>query len=117
MSEVPSMLSSVQILAKLDQAMAESGLTKRKTAREPLPLLREMISDWYASYGVAREGISDAAALKQLAQQKTVKELKEALRTMYEDVVNISTSNGSLTPAVRQQLEQEHKRLSRLLDL
>lgn len=117
MAENPPVPTSLQMLERINAALAESGLQDARTVRDPLPLFRELLEDWYLSQDVPQtdgDGRDDQAMVWLLERQTAV-ELQAALRDIFNEAIQLSNAHGTLSIWTRRELDQELRRLQQLV--
>lgn len=117
MAENPPVPTSLQMLERINAALAESGLQDARTVRDPLPLFRELLEDWYLSQDVPQtDGDGrDEQAMVWLLEQQTAVELQAALRDIFNEAIQLSNAHGTLSIWTRRELDQELRRLQQLV--
>ncbi len=112
-SPVPTPL---QMLARVNEALAESGLQEHKAAREPLPLFRELLLDWFLCQDIPEGELSDDTIIAELLQRLSAVEIQAALRGIFEEAIQLSSAHGTLSVWTRRELDQELRRLQSLIE-
>ncbi len=117
MAEIPPVPTSLQMLERINAALAESGLQDARTVRDPLPLFRELLEDWYLSQDVPQtDGDGrDEQAMVWLSERQTAVELQAALRDIFNEAIQLSNAHGTLSIWTRRELDQELRRLQQLV--
>lgn len=117
MAENPPVPTSLQMLERINAALADSGLQDPRTVRDPLPLFRELLEDWYLSQDVPQtDGDGrDEQAMVWLLEQQTAVELQAALRDIFNEAIQLSNAHGTLSIWTRRELDQELRRLQQLV--
>lgn len=111
-SEKPPLSS--EVLAQINAALTAAGLD-RKPDREPLPLFKQLLSDWLYSHRID-ENLKEIDQIKQLLAGLDAGRIKKALNTIYTDALALSTAQGTLTIWTRRELDTEYQRLQNLVD-
>lgn len=117
MAEIPPVPTSLQMLERINAALADSGLQDARTVRDPLPLFRELLEDWYLSQDLPQtdgDGRDDQAMVWLLERQTAV-ELQAALRDIFNEAIQLSNAHGTLSIWTRRELDQELRRLQQLV--
>ncbi|UZK02789.1 hypothetical protein [Venatoribacter cucullus] len=116
MADIPPVPTSMQMLARINEALAESGLSEPKTVRDPLPLFRELLQDWYLCQELPAGEYTDEQAIASLLEQQTAVELQAALRGIFNEAMQLSNAHGTLSIWTRRELDQELRRLQSLVE-
>lgn len=109
-------LSPQQMLARVNEALAEAGLNEHKAVRDPLPLFRELLLDWYACQDLQTADLSDDDAIRLLLQTMSPVELQASLRNIFEEAIQLSSAHGTLSVWTRRELDHELRRLQSLIE-
>ena len=109
-------LSPQQMLARVNEALAEAGLNEHKAVRDPLPLFRELLLDWYACQDLQAADLSDDDAIRLLLQTMSPVELQASLRSIFEEAIQLSSAHGTLSVWTRRELDHELRRLQSLIE-
>lgn len=117
MAEIPPVPTSLQMLERINAALADSGLQDARTVRDPLPLFRELLEDWYLSQDLPQtDGDGrDGQAMVWLLERQTAVELQAALRDIFNEAIQLSNAHGTLSIWTRRELDQELRRLQQLV--
>lgn len=107
-NEIPSPL---QMLAKVNEALESSGLKQYKTEREPLPLFRQLLTDWLVSQGFSEAETGVAAGLETLLCRLPEGSVREALQRLQREALQLSRAHQRLNDWNQRELENEYNRL------
>lgn len=116
MTNKPPVPSPMEMLARVNEALAESGLQSHKAPRDPLPLFRELLLDWYACQDLPAGQLSDEQAVALLLQSQSAVELQAAVRGVFEEAIQLSSAHGTLSVWTRRELDQDVRRLQNLIE-
>ncbi|MAD46225.1 MAG: hypothetical protein CMI02_06395 [Oceanospirillaceae bacterium] len=106
--------SPLEVLARIDQALENSGLKTVKTEREPLPLFRQLLSEWQLDHGAGDvDWTGDLSALLTL---NTLSELRHTVRRCYQEACQLSRAHGRLTQWNQKELEKEYDAIVQHID-
>lgn len=122
MSAEPSAPSPLQVLARVNRALEDAGLTGDRAQREPLPLFNELLQEWFVCQNLKEQQLEWDVALPLLLQGITATELSESVRAVFEETLQLCRAHGTLNVWTRRELEgrfrslladieQEHQRL------
>lgn len=106
--------SPAHILAKINAALAESGLKHHKAVREPLPLFRYLLQEWYSN--LEMENASEEAIFFALIEKHHIAEVQANLRSIFNEAINLSSAHGTLSAWTRKEIDQEMRRMQGLLE-
>lgn len=107
-NEIPSPL---QMLAKVNEALESSGLKQHKTEREPLPLFRQLLTDWLVSQGFSEAEIGVAAGPEALLCRLPEGSVREALHRLHREALQLSRAHQRLNDWSQRELENDYNRL------
>ena len=90
--------SPLEVLARIDAALENSGLKTLKAEREPVPLFRQLLSEWLMEQGVENaDRVEWCGDLSALLQHHRLSELRNSVRKCYQETCQLSRAHGRLT--------------------
>ncbi|PHS66176.1 MAG: hypothetical protein COB09_01545 [Thalassobium sp.] len=111
MSAEPSAPSPLQVLARVNRALEDAGLTDNRAQREPLPLFNELLRDWFVCQDLNEQQLEWNVALPLLLQTITAMELSESVRAVFEETLQLCRAHGTLSIWTRRELESRFRSL------
>lgn len=115
MAKKPTLTPSTQILARLNAALEESGLSEHGAVRDPLPLFRQLWQEWLLNHDIDNT-INDDDAIGEVLKVKSAVALQSMLRSIFEETVQLSSAHGTLSVWTRRELDQELRRLQAVIE-
>ncbi|UXD86594.1 hypothetical protein [Thalassolituus hydrocarboniclasticus] len=111
MSAEPSAPSPLQVLARVNRALEDAGLSETRAQREPLPLFSELLNDWFVCQNLNEQQLEWSVALPLLLHTMTAVELSESIRTVFEETLQLSRAHGTLSVWTHRDLENRFRSL------
>jgi hypothetical protein len=111
MSAEPSAPSPLQVLARVNRALEDAGLSDNRAQREPLPLFTELLNDWFVCQDLNEQQMEWSIALPLLLQTMTALELSESIRSVFEETLQLCRAHGTLSVWTRRELESRFRSL------
>lgn len=112
MSDKSALSSSMEVLARIDQALESSGLKIHHSEREPLPLFLQLLDEWLLTQ--AQTGLADRAAAI-TAQARMGRDVRRALQRCYEETCSLCRAHGTLSEWTRRELDNHYQQLLQAL--
>lgn len=106
MSSEPSAPSPLQVLARVNRALEDAGLSDNAVQREPLPLFYELLNDWFVCQSLNEQQLQWNIALPLLLHRLSARELSESIRTLFEETLQLCRAHGTLNVWTRRELER-----------
>ena len=101
--------SPLEVLARIDAALENSGLKTLKAEREPVPLFRQLLSEWLMEQGVENaDRVEWCGDLSTLLQHHRLSELRNSVRKCYQETCQLSRAHGRLTQWNQKELDKEY---------
>lgn len=116
-SSVPTPL---EVIARIDHALAESGLSEKQIEREPLPLFHTLLKEWLACQGITSEGEQDIQwpqIAPELLRMMSAREVKESLRTVWEETRQLCRAHNSLSVWNQRELDNRYRLMLQQVDV
>lgn len=108
--------SPLQVLARFNEALSQSGLNEHRAAREPVPLFRELLQEWYVSQDTGSADLCDDTVLPLLLARDGLVALQHSLRQVFDEAVQLSSAHGTLSIWTRRELDQSLQQLLGILE-
>lgn len=114
-----SVPTPLEVIARIDQALLESGLDDKQIEREPLPLFSTLLDEWLVCQGIRikSSGQSDWDDIAfDLLRTMSVREVKESLRMIWEETRQLCRAHGSLSVWNQRELDNRFRRMQQQID-
>ncbi|WP_419812921.1 hypothetical protein [Bacterioplanoides sp.] len=115
-SFTPTIPSPLEIMARIDDALAQSGLADTQVEREPLPLFDSLVDEWLICQGMDADHLAErdwTDVLEDLLRTMSACEIRETLRSIAEETRQLCRAHGSLSVWNQRELD---KRLRTMLN-
>jgi len=92
--------SPLEVTARIDHALAESGLAQPAVEREPLPLFNTLLDEWLVCQGMDEEeahGTEWSELLPELLRTVSACEIRESLNVVAAETRQLCRAHGSLS--------------------
>lgn len=103
-----NLLTAQQILASINSAKEQAGLSKKKTFASPLAVFYQLLEEWCVENALDYQHFSKSPSLP---EGMTLTQLTLELSQIYTEVLRISKVHQLLTQWTERELEQEYQRL------
>jgi hypothetical protein len=108
--------SPQEILARINSALAESGLKNHKAVREPLPLFKHLLQEWHLGVGIPKIEADEAEIYAWLLSKRSLQDVQTHLRSIFNEAITLSNAHGTLSAWSRRDLDQEMRRLQKVVE-
>lgn len=108
--------SPQEVLARINAALAESGLKNHKAVREPLPLFKHLLQEWYLGLGVPNSNGNESEIYSWLLSKRSLQDVQTHLRSIFNEAITLSNAHGTLSAWSRRDLDQEMRRLQKIVE-
>lgn len=116
MSKDTQDLTTLQMLERINQAIADSGIDQIHAERKPVDIFRRLVGDWYISKDSSWQNKDESEILPLLVQKHTLAQLQKAIRKIYSETLELSMAHQTLSAWTRRELEQEFLRMQTLIE-
>jgi|GEM_PF-1565854 len=106
--------SPMEVLARIDQALENSGLKTLKTEREPLPLFHQLLREWQLDAGLEETDL--LGDLSTLLEVCNLTELRNRVRRCYQEACQLSRAHGRLTQWNQKDLDKDYDAIIQHID-
>ncbi|MCH2041373.1 MAG: hypothetical protein MK185_12130 [Saccharospirillaceae bacterium] len=118
MPQTPNVPTSLEVMAQIDSALTESGLDQPGIEREPVPLFDTLLDEWLVCQGL-EPGIllrnKWTFVVDDLLRSMSVCEVRESLRMIVEETVQLCRAHGSLTMWKQRELDNKVRFMNQCL--
>jgi hypothetical protein len=118
----------LEVMARIDQALADSGLSDTQVERQPLPLFYTLLQEWLVCQGVP-DGLTEqqqsakpwsaerlSGLIPELLRSMSACEIRESLRAIVEETRQLCRAHGSLSVWNQRELDNTLRTLMRQID-
>lgn len=112
----PGIPSPLEILARIDDALAQSGLADTRVEREPLPLFHSLVDEWLICQGIDADNLAEREwtdVLGDLLRSMSACEVRETLRSIQEETHQLCRAHGSLSVWNQRELDNRLRKMLR----
>lgn len=114
-----SVPTPLEVIARIDQALIESGLGDKQIEREPLPLFSTLLDEWLTCQGIqliASAGPDWDTIAFDLLRMMSAREVKESLRMILEETRQLCRAHGSLSVWNQRELDNHFRKMQHQVD-
>jgi hypothetical protein len=98
----------LEVLARVDQALLDSGLSQPQVEREPIPLFETLLDEWLVCQGLEEhilQQVEWSELLPELLGRVSACEVRESLRVIHEETSQLCRAHGSLNVWKQRELD------------
>lgn len=119
MPQNPNIPTSLEVMAQIDSALAESGLSQPSVEREPVPLFDTLLDEWLVCQGFEQGTLLHSewtTVVDSLLRSMSACEVRESLRMVVEETLQLCRAHGSLTMWKQRELDSKVRFMKKCLE-
>ncbi len=119
MPQTPNIPTPLEVMAQIDSALAESGLGQPSVEREPVPLFDTLLDEWLVCQGLEQGTLLRnewPVVVDDLLRSMSACEVRESLRMIVEETLQLCRAHGSLTMWNQRELDNKVRFMKKSLE-